>query len=579
MLGSFTFILHTHLPYVLHHGKWPHGSDWLSEAVAECYLPILSSLERMSADGLSPRISMDFSPINLEQLADPAFINVFSDYCDEKIAAANKDYTYFAKNKEQHLQPLAIYWRDFYTDAKQQFLETYSGDVVGAFRALSDEGVLDAMTCGITHGYFPLLLTDTNVRAQIRGGIAMHEKHFGVKPRGIWLPECGYRPRYNWAPPVGPAEYRQRNEERAGVEELLSEEGIEYFVVDGSLTKGGVTLPAYQPFGKPLHERYMQEMGGNQNSGFEVDPRRSLSDIYWVKSTERDLAGRIPAVFSRDPRSAARVWAADMGYPGAGVYLDFHKKHHNSGLRYWCVTSPHVDLGAKQQYEPRHTEWQLDRDADDFVSLVRHSLREHAMQKGYPGILAAPFDTELFGHWWFEGPRFLEKVMRRMRADTEIRLTDCADALDDYEAPHTIIALPEGSWGEGGQHFVWTNSAVAWMWDAIYPLEERFLTTLRKLRATDDLEESDTLLAIMQQAARELLLLESSDWQFVISTQGAIEYSKERFEEHRLFLTNLLDMADAFEAEQGITEEDSSMLQEALVKDRPFDEIDLAWWD
>ena len=578
MLGSFTFILHTHLPYVLNHGKWPHGSDWLSEAVAECYLPILRSLEAMEADGISPRISMDFSPINLEQLADPGFIPVFTDYCDEKIAAANKDYKYFAKNKEKHLQPLAVFWRDYYTEAKRDFLEKYDGEIVTAFRQFSDKGILDAMTCGATHGYFPLLLKDANVRAQIRGGIATHEKHFGKKPRGIWLPECGYRPRYVWSPSVGPQEYRLQQEERAGVEELLAEEGIEYFVVDGSLTKGGVTIPAYQPLGKLLHERYLMEIGATLDAGFTFDPSRSLSDLYWVKSTERGLPGSTPAVFSRDPRSASRVWSADMGYPGSGVYLDFHKKHHNSGLRYWCVTGPHVDLGNKQQYEPRHTDWQLDHDAEDFVLLVRHSLLQHAAQKGYPGVLAAPFDTELFGHWWFEGPRFLEKVMRRMRADHDILLTDCSEALDSYEAPHTVIALPEGSWGEGGQHFVWTNSAVAWMWDAIYPLEDRFLATLRKLRETDALEESDILLTIMQQAGRELLLLEASDWQFVISTSGAIDYSKERFEEHRLFLTSLLDMADYFDSSEGLTEEDSALLQEALIKDRPFGEIDLAWW-
>jgi 1,4-alpha-glucan branching enzyme len=243
------------------------------------------------------------------------------------------------------------------------------------------------------------------------------------------------------------------------------------------------------------------------------------------------------------------------------------------------VTGPRVDLGAKHQYEPKHSEWQLDTDADDFVRLIRQSLLEHEGQHGYPGILAAPFDTELFGHWWFEGPRFLDKVMRRIRLSPDMKLTDCAEALDGYTAPRKTIALPEGSWGEGGHHYVWTNQAVAWMWDAIYPLEDRFLSMLRKLRESDALEESDTLLTIMQQAARELLLLEASDWQFVISTQGAIEYSKERFEEHREFLSRLLDMAQDYDAGEGITEEDSSLLQEALIKDRPFGEIDLSWWD
>jgi 1,4-alpha-glucan branching enzyme len=591
MLGAFTFILHTHLPYVLHHGKWPHGSDWLSEAVAECYLPILRVLEGLQSEGFSPRISMDFSPINLEQLADPLFQDTFIAYCDEKIAAAELDYTFFATNGEAYLQPLAEFWREFYSRTKKEFLEKYNGNVISGFRKLSDAGILDAMTCGATHGYFPLLLHDANIRAQLRCAIETHEKHFGKRPRGIWLPECGYRPRYRWSPPVGTAEYKAKSENRAGVEELVAETGLEYFVVDGALTRGGRTVPAYQPLGQKLHEKYLEEIGPRGEPVPEYDPTRSLTDIYWVdsrKSVGQDGQGigsmpsNLPAIFSRDPKSASRVWAADLGYPGAGVYLDFHKKHHNSGLRYWRVTGSRVDLGDKQPYVPYHTEWQLDLDAEDFVTLVRRELVDHKESTGRTGILAAPFDTELFGHWWFEGPRFLEKVMRRMSTSSDVKLTDCAEALDTYDAPRVTIALPEGSWGEGGHHFVWANHDVAWMWDSIYPLEDRFLKSVQrflKSSGTESPAEGGLLRTILEQAARELLLMEASDWQFVISTGGAVEYSKERFGEHCEFLTKLLDMAERYEANEGLNEDDATVLQEALVKDRPFANINLHWWD
>ncbi|MDP4287662.1 MAG: DUF1957 domain-containing protein [Bacteroidota bacterium] len=583
MLGSFTFILHTHLPYVLHHGKWPHGSDWLSEAVAECYLPILSALERLDAEGLAPRISMDFSPINLEQLADPAFAEVFASYCDEQILAAETDYNFFATNEEERLQPLAEMWREYYSNAKRKFQDEYGGNVVGAFRRLSERGILDAMTCGATHGYFPLLLKDANIRAQIKCAIATHEKHFGTRPRGIWLPECGYRPRYRWSPPVGPEAYQRKREERAGIEELVAEAGLEYFVVDGALTKGGTTIPAYQPLARKLHQQYLEEMGARGETPFEADADRSLAEIYSIDSGKPGRLANPPAVFSRDPQSAARVWAADRGYPGAGVYLDFHKKHHNSGLRYWGVTGARVDLGAKRVYQPGHTEWQLDLDASDFVSLIRRELAEHLGARGTPGIIAAPFDTELFGHWWFEGPRFLEKVMRQLLApETDVELSNCSKALLDYP-PTKTISLPEGSWGEGGHHFVWTNQAVAWMWDVIYPMEDRFLKiikTIAPLPLAGGVGGGDKILqTILKQAAREMLLLESSDWQFVISTQGAIEYSKERFEEHRAFLEALLDMAERYAAGHGLTEEDTEILETSSVKDRPFETIDLAWWN
>ncbi len=604
MLGSFTFILHTHLPYVLHHGKWPHGSDWLSEAVAECYIPILGVLEQLQAEGAQPRISMDFSPINLEQMADPEFEATFQAYCDEKIAAAEVDYAYFAKNGEQHLQPLAEFWREFYTRTKNDFTEKYNGDIISGFRRLSDLGVLDAMTCGATHGYFPLLLRDENIRAQLLCAIETHERHFGKRPRGIWLPECGYRPRYEWSPSVGPKEYRTISQDRAGIEELLAEAGLEYFVVDGALTRGGRTVPAYQPLGQKLHEKYLEEIGPRGEPSVEFNPKRSLTDIYWVGNRGSAMSYQaygngnangsasvasgnpsefhFPAVFSRDPRSSSRVWAADLGYPGAGVYLDFHKKHHKSGLRYWRVTGSRVDLGDKQPYIPYHTEWQLDLDADDFISLVRKELDDHKRQTGRSGVLAAPFDTELFGHWWFEGPRFLEKVMRRMSASEDLKLTDCAEALDNYDAPRTMISLPEGSWGEGGHHFVWANHDVAWMWNHIYPLEDRFVTAVHAFLASSSANapiEGGLLRTLLEQAARELLLVEASDWQFVISTGGAVEYSKKRFGRHCQLLSQLLDMAEKYESDGGLNEDDAAILQESLVKDRPFAKVDLHWWD
>lgn len=578
MLGYFTFILHTHLPYVLHHGKWPHGSDWLSEAAAECYIPLLETLERLTSKGFATRISIDFSPVNLEQLSDPAFVEVFTDYCDEKIAAAEKDYEYFETNNEEHLQPLATYWKEFYSNAKNLFLNKYQGNLVQGFRKFSDRGVIDAMTCGATHGYFPLLLSDNNIRAQIQIAIDTHIKHFGKRPRGIWIPECGYRPRYAWHAPVGPEEIRSRVTMREGVEELLSEAGIEYFVVDGSLTKGGLTIAHYAPTAATAVDHLLDD----ELEGFlaerqpVVDPNRSLAEIYGVKSTAGDLSGKIPAVFSRDAQTAAIVWSGEMGYPGSAPYLDFHKKHHNSGLRYWAVTGSKVDLASKLQYDPAAIGAMIDRNARNFVGILKGTLQEHVEQFGSPGVIASPFDTELFGHWWFEGPRFIERVIELLDDETDIKVTNCAEALDTVGYKE-IIALPEGSWGEGGGHYVWLNKEVKWTWQRIYPLEDRFLAVLRDT-PQDRIEEDANLKTIFEQAARELLLLEASDWQFVISTKGAIDYSTERFSKHADNLTALLDMIERYSIDSVLTEEDASLLEELLVIDRPFETLNLNYW-
>jgi 1,4-alpha-glucan branching enzyme len=508
VLGYFTFVLHTHIPYVLHHGKWPFGSDWLAEAVSECYMPILASLESLQSRGVKAKISMDFSPILLEQLADPDFAPTFISYCDEKIKLAESDHKLFAENGEEHFQPLALYWKKFYTDCKRKFQHDYEGDLIGAFRKLSDAGMLDAMTCGATHGYFPLLLDDRNIRAQIQLAIATHEKYFRQKPRGIWLPECAYRPRYWWSPQSGNGTLEKFRKERAGIEELLSEFGLEYFVVEGSLTKGGTALPTYHAMMNALHVKHMGSEEW-QKFLFQTHEKhdRSLADIYAVKSTMRDLPGTVPVVFSRDRKTSEQVWSGDVGYPGNPAYLDFHKKHHNSGLRYWKVTGHTVDIGSKEQYRPDDTEGNISMQASHFVSLVKQTLLQHLVETGKTGVVCSPFDTELFGHWWFEGPGFLEKVLERLAADPDVMLSDCAEIID-HTPDRQTIALPEGSWGEGGGHYVWLNQKVAWTWSDIYALEKRFLSTIQEYFQS---KRTEFLRKILEQAARELLLLESSD--------------------------------------------------------------------
>lgn len=576
MTGSFTFVLHSHLPYVLRHGKWPHGSDWLSEAVAECYIPILGILKQLEAKNIRSRISMDFTPILLEQLAADDFPEIFVAYCDEKIDLAEKDYDYFFRNNEPELRPLALFWHGFYSECKRAFIQDYHEDLISAFRHFEENGTLDAMTSGATHGYFPLLLHDENIKAQIALGIRTHEKYFGMKPRGIWLPECGYRPRYDWSPSLGPDESRSFHAEREGIEEILSEFGLEYFVAEGSLTRGGTPLGSYFQLFQPIHPAIEREDEWKKlEFHFATHGERSLSDIYAVKSTYRDLAGKPPVVFSRDRKTSEQVWSGEIGYPGEPRYLEFHKKHHNSGLRYWSVTDAKADLGSKQVYDPALIGEQVEMHARHFVALVKDTLRDHKERKGSNGIVCSPFDTELFGHWWFEGPRFIGKVFELLERDPDIRLTNCSEYLDERKEPVQVIALPEGSWGEGGGHYVWSNHNVAWTWDHIYPAEARFGELVKKFNQG---KKTDFLERVIRQTTRELLLLESSDWQFIITTGGAPEYAKERFNEHVRQFNLLADLAERTMNRVTPDEHDKELLENLEKVDAVFVEIDLGWW-
>jgi len=188
--GYLVFMLHAHLPYVLNHGRWPHGTDWLNEAAAETYLPLLSVLRRLEADGIRSALTIDLSPVLAEQMALPAFPEEFRSYLRYKISAARQDYMEFKGRGEREMMPLAEYWEGFYQQALE-FFEKLQGDLIGEFRRLQEAEVIEIMTCAATHGYLPLLASDASLRLQIETACASYRRLFGRAPRGIWLPECG----------------------------------------------------------------------------------------------------------------------------------------------------------------------------------------------------------------------------------------------------------------------------------------------------------------------------------------------------------------------------------------------------
>lgn len=568
-IGSFTFVLHTHLPYVITHGKWPHGSDWLNEAAAEVYIPFLNILNELLEEGYHPKLSIGISPVLAEQLSDPLFKETFTHYLQEKILAAERDEIYFYKNGDAHLKSTAQFWIRWYTERKKDFCEKYNADLISAFRKLMEVGVLDILTCGATHGYFPLLSQDESIEAQVKVAIDTHKKLFGIKPRGIWLPECAYRPRYLWKPPVK-TDYVINECERKGIEEILAKYGIEFFIIDSAMLLGGKPIGVYlERFGglKEIWEQHQKQVSIRAEE-FE----KSVYEIYLVDSPNSPLSPSV-AVFTRDPKTALQVWSGDWGYPGDGNYLEFHKKHHLSGHRYWRVTHSEADLADKLKYDPEAVEERLESHSSHFVYLVEETLRSYYETTKNKGILTAPFDTELFGHWWFEGPRFLKKVLMKIENSGTIQLTNTSLALDEY-VPSKVVQLPEGSWGEGGHHFIWLNENTEWTWKEIYKNERVFKELVSKY--LDDADEKLTFL--LTQAARELLLLQASDWQFLISTQSARRYAEERFANHNSDFNRLVNFIIQYAEEGYISQTDWEYANECLERNFIFPQIDLKIW-
>ncbi len=421
--GYATITLHSHLPYVVNHGTWPHGLEWLCEAAAETYLPLLRVFSDLEREGISLKPNINLSPILLEQLAHPVFKAELPRYLQRKIDAAKKDEAQFFAKGDAHLADVAVFWQRFFEQQAEHF-DSLGRDIISGFRHFNETGAVEIFTCAATHGYFPLLGTDESIRAQVRIGVETHKRYLGKAPRGIWLPECGYRPAGEWRFPVSlngasPAAPHQRFY-RAGVEQILAENGLEYFFVDTHLVERSAIFTPYQHLMGDVPIAI--EEGG--------EPRASFYQPFYADTPDRERAQ--VAFFTRDPRTSVQVWSGDSGYPGDGNYLEFHKKHWPGGHRYWAVTGSKIDLGQKRPYHPQTASDATRQHARHFAQIVPQAIAQNP-SKGVPPILTAPFDAELFGHWWFEGPQFLANVAREFAsANNPIKLITCGEYLDKY---------------------------------------------------------------------------------------------------------------------------------------------------
>jgi 1,4-alpha-glucan branching enzyme len=525
-VGNLIFTLHTHLPFVLNHGRWPHGSDWLSEVAVESYLPLLRTLSRLAADDITPTVTINISPVLSEQLASPIFQEEVAAFLTQRLESCQESRRYFADNHQDDLVALCDYWKAFYEEARSQ-LDALGGDVLGAFQGLADREAIELITTAATHGYLPLLSRDESLDLQMRVAVAAHTRHFGRPPRGVWLPECAYRPRYEWTFPVGPRSGKVRYR-RGGVEEILAQHHLAYFFTDIHLVRGGRALSAYRDYYPRL-----RTVAGPETL-FHRRGERTPYASYRVASRG---AGGDATAFVRDPETTLQVWSRDVGYPGDGWYLEFHKRHFPGGLRFWRVTHSKSDLADKQVYNPQMADERVQAHAEHFTTVVRDVLTRYAAEAGHPGILCSPFDTELFGHWWYEGPRWLDRVFRRL-TDVGVQPVTAGQYNERAPAAQTITLL-EGSWGEGGDHRVWLNKDTEWTWEMVYQAEEDFWAFI----AATPWQRSPLLRKVVAQLGRELLLLEASDWQFLITTWSARNYAETRFAEHYADFARLLDLA------------------------------------
>jgi 1,4-alpha-glucan branching enzyme len=493
-LGYLCLVLHCHLPYVRHpeHESFLE-ENWLYEAITDTYIPLLRVMNGLLRDGVDFRLTMTLSPPLVSMLRDPLLISRYERHINKLIELATKETDRTRHQPEFH--GLARMYLDRFNQTRHAFTQEYRYDLVGAFERVQEAGKLEIITCGATHGFLPLLnVVPSGVRGQLRTAVAHYEETFQRPPHGIWLPECGYFP---------------------GLDESLRDVGLQYFFTESHGLLYADPRPRYG-----LHAPVFCPTG--------------------------------VAAFARDMESSKQVWSAEEGYPGDPAYRDYYRdigwdldydyvrpyiqatgQRMNTGIKYYRITGK---TDHKQAY---NRDWALARTAEHAANFVFNRERQAewlAPNMDRPPIVVAPYDAELFGHWWFEGPEWLDNLFRKFHESQHVvEPITPAEYLERHDVNQ--VCTPSGSsWGANGYNEVWLNGSNDWIYRHLHVASRRMEQLTQKFPKADGVR-----LRALRQAGRELLLAQSSDWAFIMKTGTMVDYAVKRTKDHIHRFTRLYD--------------------------------------
>jgi 1,4-alpha-glucan branching enzyme len=491
---ELALVLHGHLPFV-RHPEHPEFLEelWLFEAITDTYVPLLMHLERLADAGVKARVALGISPPLATMLRDPLLLGRYLRHLSRLIELSHREVRRTVADPA--LSPLAQFYVQTFEGVRTAFVERYHQDLVGAFAALERRGVVELFTTTATHAFLLLLGDERLVRAQLRVGIDEHERLFGRAPAGLWLPECGYY---------------------EGLDAALDEAGVGWFVVDGHGLLFATPRPSYATYA----------------------PVR---------------CPRGPVAFARDGESSRQVWSATEGYPGDPDYRELYRDlafelseeeirpflpagiRTGVGIKYRRITGP------TEQKEPYVRERALARageHAQHFLAARRRqaSALAQVMPERAP-LVVAPYDAELFGHWWFEGPEWLASVLEGA-AGAGVTLVTPGDVIASGAALQTCQPATS-SWGERGYAEVWLNEQNDWIYPQLHAAGARLCGAVERLGNIGGVP-----LRALTQAGRELLLAQSSDWAFIMRAGTHVEYARRRTSEHIAAVLTLCHQAE-----------------------------------
>jgi 1,4-alpha-glucan branching enzyme len=519
--GFLLLILHAHLPYVRHPEYDLFLEErWFFEAVTETYIPLIKFLDRLRAEKRPFKLTMSVSPTLTTMMEDPLLRQRCVRHLEMLLQLAERECERTRDWPDVNF--LSWMYRRLFEEARATFVERCGTRLVSALREYAEAGCLELITCASTHGFLPLLNSEPgSVRAQIFTAVQEHERVFGQRPRGLWVPECAYFP---------------------GLDHVLAEAGIRYFIVDSHGIEQadprpmfGVSAPIYCPSGV--------------------------------------------AAFGRHPTTSKLVWSSIIGYPADYNYREYYRDigydldlaylepfqyargiRTQTGIKYHRITGPGPD---KQLYNPDWACETAERHAQDFVHRCRDQAYRAGSRMPYPSVLVSPYDAELFGHWWFEGPQWIYHVLRLLSGDGDLVLGTPGDYLEAHPIQQKATPAPS-SWGQNGYHEHWLNPKTDWMWRLLHELAVR----MRQVVQAHPKARPGTLEdRALRQAGRELMLAQSSDWPFIITSGTTEEYARRRFHDHLNRCHDLLQRL-----EQGQIEE--SRLEALEEMDALFPQLD-----
>ncbi|HOX56099.1 MAG TPA: DUF1957 domain-containing protein [Candidatus Paceibacterota bacterium] len=523
MPGYLSLILHAHLPFVRHpeHERFLEET-WLFEAITETYLPLLQLLQGWQRDGLQPRLTLTLSPTLCSMLRDPLLQDRYERHLKDLLDLADKEIQ--RTRWEKPLHELALFYHGRLAALRGAYAAC-GRDLVGAFRQFQEQGILEIITCAATHALLPLLADHPpSMRAQVLVARDHYRDCFGCDPRGIWLPECAYV---------------------ESLDDVLQEANLRWFVTETHGILHARPKPQYATFA----------------------PVFTPNGI---------------AAFGRDADTARQVWSRHAGYPGDPRYRDFYRdvgfdldldylnahlpapgQRGFTGLKYFRITGR---TPGKEVYDRPAALRAADEHAGHFLDARLVQFHRLAEILDRPPIVVAPYDAELFGHWWYEGPEFLDFLVRKACCDQKVlELTTPGDYLRQH-ATHQVATPAASSWGEGGYWRVWLNEKNEWIYPHLRVAQERMTELARRFPQPDALQER-----MLKQAARELLLAQASDWPFILWTGTSPGYATRRVKEHLLRFSRLYEQLTAGELDQ-------DWLREVEWRDNLFPEVNYHYW-